>query len=59
VTPDAIAIAWLLHHPAQIVPIIGSSKIERVQAAVDALQVMLTREDWYALWAAAQGGDVA
>jgi predicted oxidoreductase len=59
VTPDAIAIAWLLHHPAQIVPIIGSSKIERVQAAVDALQVMLTREDWYSLWAAAQGGDVA
>jgi predicted oxidoreductase len=59
VTPDAIAIAWLLHHPAQIIPIIGSSKIERVQTAVDALQVMLTREDWYGLWAAAQGRDVA
>ncbi len=59
VSPDAIAIAWLMHHPAQIVPIIGSSKIERVQSAVDALQVMLTREDWYALWVAAQGRDVA
>ncbi len=59
VTPDAIAIAWLLHHPAQIVPIVGSSKIERVQNAIDALQVKLTREDWYALWAAAQGGEVA
>ncbi len=59
VEPDTIAIAWLLHHPAQIVPIIGSGRIERVQTAVDALQVMLTREDWYALWAAAQGADVA
>lgn len=55
---DVIVYAWLLKHPATIMPIVGSGKIDRVQAAVDALEVALTREEWFEVLKAARGRDV-
>jgi len=52
---DQIAFAWVLAHPSRPMPIIGSNRIERVESAVRALEISLNREDWYALWTAAQG----
>jgi predicted oxidoreductase len=49
-TPAAIALAWLLRHPAGIVPIIGSKRAERIVEACAADRVELSREEWYALW---------
>jgi predicted oxidoreductase len=49
-----IALAWLLRHPAGIVPIIGSIRPERIREAVRATQVNLSREEWYRLFAAAR-----
>lgn len=52
---DQIAYAWILAHPSRPVPIIGSNKTERIESAAKAADIQLTREDWYALWTAAQG----
>ena len=53
-----IALAWLLRHPARIVPIIGSTTPDRIRAATRALDVKYTREDWYRLLEARNGQPV-
>lgn len=54
-TRTVIALAWLLRHPAGIVPIVGSTKPERIREAVKATEIDLTREEWYALMEASRG----
>ncbi len=53
VANTAIAIAWLLRHPAKMQPIIGTTNAERVRAIAAASDVNLTRAEWYALYLAA------
>jgi predicted oxidoreductase len=50
---SAVALAWVLHHPAGIVPIIGSTKPEHVIDNCAADRVKLTNQEWYRLLAAA------
>ncbi len=50
-----VALAWLLKHPSEIVPIIGSVNPDRIQEAVKATELALTREEWYQLIIAARG----
>jgi predicted oxidoreductase len=51
----AVALAWLLKHPARIQPIIGSTNPQRIREAVKATELQLTREQWYSLLIAARG----
>lgn len=53
VTNNAIAVAWILRHPAKIQTIIGSTNKQRVAEICKASDVTLTREEWYALYMAA------
>ncbi len=53
VTNTAIAIAWLLRHPAHMQPIVGTTNPSRVKDACKASAVKLTREEWYAIYLAA------
>ncbi len=53
VTNTAIAIAWLLRHPAHMQPIVGTTNPTRVKDACKASDVKLTREAWYAIYLAA------
>jgi predicted oxidoreductase len=53
VSPAAIMLAWLLHHPAGIVPIIGATKAEHVVDNCAADRVQLSRTEWYTLLRAA------
>ncbi len=55
---DQVALAWLLTHPANIVPILGTGNLDRIQAAVGAIDVKLTREQWFRIWSASTGTDV-
>jgi predicted oxidoreductase len=55
VTADAIALAWLLRHPAGIQPILGTHKPERIVTSSRADDVELTRIEWYRLFEAANG----
>lgn len=54
----AVAVAWLLHHPARIVPVLGTNSLPRIAAISDALRVQLTRQDWFELYELAQGREV-
>lgn len=54
-TLDQFAYAWIMAHPSQPLPIIGTNKIERLIATAKSADIKLEREDWYALWTAAKG----
>ncbi|WP_163654623.1 aldo/keto reductase family oxidoreductase [Listeria sp. PSOL-1] len=53
VTNAAIAIAWILHHPAQMQAIVGTMTPERLQKISKASEVTLTREEWYDIYLSA------
>ncbi|GLR06264.1 aldo/keto reductase [Vibrio hyugaensis] len=55
---DEVIYAWIRRLPSKPMPIIGSGKIERVQTAVNALDIELTREQWYRVWVASKGHGV-
>lgn len=55
VSRTIVALAWLLKHPAGIVPIIGTAKPERIREAAQSGNVHLSREEWYRLLEAARG----
>ncbi|SHO58316.1 aldo/keto reductase [Vibrio quintilis] len=52
---DQVVYAWVRRLPSKPLPIIGSGKIERVKAAVDALNIELSREQWFRIWTASKG----
>lgn len=54
----AVAVAWLLAHPAGIVPVMGTNRLDRIAAFSDALKVEMDRETWFALYEAANGAEV-
>ena len=49
----AIAIAWILRHPAKIQPIVGTTNVQRLKDICRASQVTLSREEWYEIYRAA------
>ena len=53
VTNTAIAVAWLLRHPARMQPILGTTNPQRVKDACQASGVRLSRQEWYAIYLAA------
>lgn len=52
---SAVALAWLLAHPAKVVPIVGTQTLERIRNSADALNVKMTRRDWYDILEASRG----
>lgn len=55
---SAVAIAWLLAHPAKIMPVMGTNNINRIKTLSDALKVNMDRETWFELYTAARGKEV-
>ena len=55
---DQLMIAWLLQHPAHILPVVGTARIERLRAAADAVHIMMSQEEWFELWQASTGVEV-
>ncbi|WP_084863999.1 aldo/keto reductase [Salibaculum halophilum] len=54
----AVAVAWLLAHPARIMPVMGTNTISRIKGFSDALAVDMTRTRWFELYTAALGDEV-
>ncbi|WP_299511988.1 aldo/keto reductase [uncultured Limnohabitans sp.] len=54
----AVAMAWLMHHPVQILPVMGSNQIERIAHFVNATRVPMDRQTWYELYELANGHEV-
>ena len=49
------ALAWVMAHPARIIPIVGSQTAARIRAAAGAYRVEWTRAEWYAVLQAGLG----
>lgn len=52
-TPNAIAVAWILRHPAGIQAIVGTTSAQRLEGICKAGEFQLTRKEWYELYLAA------
>ncbi|MFT3860550.1 aldo/keto reductase [Micropruina sp.] len=52
-TPTAVALAWVLRHPARTHVVVGTTNPARVRDSAGAEQVVLSREEWYRLYRAA------
>jgi predicted oxidoreductase len=55
----AVAVAWLLHHPARVIPVLGTNTLSRIATISDALRVPMDRQTWFELLTLAQGHEVA
>ncbi len=55
---DQVALAWMLMHPAQFVPVLGTGRLSRISRAVEALDLSLSRDQWFDIWCASTGADV-
>lgn len=52
-TPNGIAVAWILRHPAGIQTIVGTTNQQRLNDIGKAADIFITREEWYELYLAA------
>ena len=55
---DQVVYAWILKHPAGILPVVGTGKIEHILNAAGALNIDMTLEQWYKIYTASTGMDV-
>ena len=58
-TVSGVLIAWLYAHPSQIIPVMGTSQLERMIEAKEVKQIQLSKEDWFKLLEASRGIEVA
>lgn len=56
-TREAIVLGWLMRHPANIQPVIGTTNPERIRNCGDAIRqsALMTREEWYSLYISSRG----
>ncbi len=57
--PATVAHAWLMRHPARPRPVTGSGRLAALREAVSAMTLHLSAEDWYRIWQAGSGREVA
>ena len=59
VDEGTVAVAWLLAHPARILPVLGTNNPDRIKRIGDAAKVQIDRETWFDLYTHALGREVA
>jgi len=57
-TLDQLVLAWILKHPSQIHPVIGTTTKERIKDAAKSVDIDLDIEDWFLILEASQGHKV-
>lgn len=57
--PSQVALAWLAQHPARILPVLGTGRLDRIREGIAAMDMVLDREAWFELLEAATGKPVA
>ena len=58
VDASAVAVAWLLHHPSRILPVMGTKSLDRISRIGDAIRVKIDRQTWFELYTLAIGHEV-
>lgn len=56
---DEVLYAWLLSHPANIMPIVGSGKMNRIHSAIRSMELSMTREQWFEILQVSMGQEIA
>jgi predicted oxidoreductase len=56
---DMILLAWILKHPANIIPLAGTVNTGRLQNIHKATEMVLEQEDWFAIWTESMGHRIA
>ena len=54
----SVAIAWLMAHPARIMPVMGTNNLQRIAGFGKAAEVTIDRQTWYEIYTAALGEEV-
>ena len=55
---DILLLAWILQHPAHIIPVAGTVNLDRLQSLMKATTITLDLEDWFAIWTESMGNKV-
>ena len=55
---DTLLLAWILNHPAKVIPVAGTVNVARIQQLMKATQLELEKEDWFAIWTESMGNKV-
>ena len=59
IEPSTVAVAWLLAHPANILPVLGTNSLSRIETISQALDIKLDRQTWFEIYTTALGREVA
>ena len=54
----AVAGAWLMAHPARILPVLGTNNLDRIARIGEAAKVTIDRQTWFELYTQAIGKEV-
>ncbi|MBS1535424.1 MAG: aldo/keto reductase [Bacteroidetes bacterium] len=57
-TSDVILLAWILKHPAGILPVCGTTDAQRIKNLPRAIEINLDIQDWFAIWVESAGNKV-
>ncbi|MGC6453704.1 MAG: oxidoreductase, partial [Candidatus Puniceispirillaceae bacterium] len=52
------AVAWLMAHPARIMPVMGTNNLQRIAQIGKAAELTIDRETWFEIYTAAIGEEI-
>ncbi|OOV17015.1 aldo/keto reductase family oxidoreductase [Flavobacterium sp. LM4] len=55
---DTLLLAWILKHPAKVIPVAGTVNVARIQSLVKAVELEMDKEDWFAIWTESRGEEL-
>jgi len=55
VTLGQLSLAWLMHLPGPVIPLVGTANPDHIAEATAAINITLARDDWYELMVIARG----
>ncbi|MEO8234744.1 MAG: aldo/keto reductase [Flavobacterium sp.] len=58
VTKDVLLLSWIMQHPAGILPVIGTTNLDRIKNSGESISTKLELEDWFAIWTESVGHKV-
>ncbi|WP_339833185.1 aldo/keto reductase [uncultured Flavobacterium sp.] len=58
VSSDLLLLSWVLQHPSNIIPVVGTTNLTRIPQLNNAKKIKLDLEDWFAIWTESQGNEV-
>ena len=52
---DQLLLGWLLKHPSNIYPVIGTTKVDRIKKSIESLKINIETSDWFEILEASVG----